>query len=92
MSTIKELKPGKRYQAISPKGHPIIGTYDLIPGCALVRDFSITADGLEPEYAGETKVYWDGQTTDTNEKGEKFYQCSNGDAWTESELTFEEIV
>lgn len=44
---------------LSPHNAPIIGTYDTVPGTALINDIS---DDGEPEYAGETEMIWDDQT------------------------------
>jgi hypothetical protein len=87
-----ELKPGKKYTAKSPKGHEIIGTDELLPGCAYVKHLSVDAEGVvEQEWVGETKIYYDGAMTQKNNKGETLYVCKNGDTWPESELVFEEI-
>lgn len=79
----------KLFQAKCPQGHEIIGTYDMVPACARISGIKRTAEGLEPVYTGDSDCYWDGQTTETDDKGRLFYQCNNGDAWSEDVLVLE---
>jgi hypothetical protein len=86
-----ELEPGIKYQAYSPKGHPIRGTYEMTPGVARARGFTATADGyVECHHTGDTDMFWDGMTTQTNPQGKILYLCSDGNEWTEDELDFRE--
>lgn len=74
----------------APNGKEIIATADMIPGNALIQSATRGADGkIEVEYAGETKVCWDGQYTET-EDGETLYVDEDGQQWKESALTFED--
>lgn len=67
---------------LSPKGDEIEGTLDLIPGVALITGI---AENGEPEYAGETMVIWDNQTTQTR-NGKTIFICTAGDEWTFDQL------
>ncbi len=68
-------------------GERIIGTYDCIPGCALVSGFTRSESGvLIPEYAGETDVWWDNQETETDVMTlERYFVTEGGDVVSESE-------
>lgn len=49
-------------QLITLDGNPIIGIFEMVPGRALINGFTEAEDGsLEPEYAGETEMWWDEQ-------------------------------
>jgi hypothetical protein len=86
-----ELKAGKKYVAFSPNGYRTKGTYDWIPGCALATSFSVSEGGqIDPDFAGETEVFWDGQEIEKSEKGEALYICEYGDTWADRELDFRE--
>jgi len=65
----------------APNGSPIVGTSELTPGMAEV---TFHEDGTW-DYAGETDVYWDGQTTVTW-AGQIVWQDQDGNEWRESEL------
>jgi hypothetical protein len=72
----------------SPKGVRIIGTLDLVPGCALIQEGTAQNTGkgrFDFEYEGETKVYWDDQKTQRR-RGERLFVDENGDVWRESRL------
>lgn len=72
---------------VAPNGSPIIGTADTIPGTALADTYDVEPDGsLTPNYVGETDVYWDGQTTNTDANGETLYVAEDGNEWPESQL------
>ena len=47
------------------------GTAETIPGVALVN---FDENGV-PYYGGETRVLWDGQTSDRNEAGHILFHC-----------------
>lgn len=67
-------------------GKPAAGTLETIPGMALL---TFDENG-EAEYDGETKVYWDGQTTVTKTTAELdeacLLQCPNGHEWPAEQL------
>jgi hypothetical protein len=75
--------------AFAPNGNMIRGTIDEVPVTALiVLDSFGRADGgagLEFEWDGETKMYWDGQQT-LHHLGETLYEDFEGNAWRESRL------
>jgi hypothetical protein len=58
-------------------GGRAIGTAEIVPGVAL---FCEAADG-EVEYTGETKMYWDGQTTERADDGRVTVCCANDHEW-----------
>lgn len=67
-------------------GEGAVGTVDTIYLC--IAEFDRVAgdkenDGNpnEVEYGGNTKVSWDDQETNTNEKGESEVTCENGHSW-----------
>ena len=74
-------------QAYAPNGLRIVGSVDTIPGCALVIGFE--GESNDPVWVGETKMYWDGQVTETRD-GEAVWQDEAGNEWKQSELTFKE--
>lgn len=83
MAKITELR--------TPTGVLILGTYDMVPGCALIQDPRKDENGnLEFDYAGETRLYWDAQETQTDGRGSRLFVDENGDTWPESALTLVE--
>lgn len=91
---LKDIEVGKEYQAYSPKGHKIIGKLDRVDVCAFIHSISLSSMSkkivLEPEYNGESEVFWENQNTELkNDK--KIYLCSKYFSWPENELLFEEI-
>lgn len=73
----------------SPTGKAIIGTYEVIPGVALVREFRVHPDGtVEYEYAGETDVLFDDQYT-SKVNGDPCYVDEDGHIWPESRILFD---
>ena len=56
-------------------GAAIRGTCDLVPAVALVERDPATG---EFEYSGESKMCWDGQTTETDDVGRWRLICLNG--------------
>lgn len=73
---------------VSPTGADIVGTAELVPGVALLNNSDITrnSDGTyEFEWAGETKLDWDGQTTVTR-RVHRVFVDDNGEEFTENEL------
>lgn len=59
-------------------GKPPEGTVDRIPGIALFGE--IDGEG-KTEYAGETRVCWDGQESHADEAGRVLVQCRSGHEW-----------
>ncbi|WP_051134040.1 hypothetical protein [Methylocystis sp. ATCC 49242] len=70
----------------SPTGSLIIGTSEIIPGIALIYGISETG---EPEYVGETKLYWDAQHPETRD-GKTLFLDEDGQEWTFDQLVKEE--
>lgn len=60
-------------------GEPLMGTVETVPGVALM-DQDQDEDG-HFEYSGETKIFWEGQTTDVLDDGKWLVQCENGHEW-----------
>lgn len=89
-------------QLITPNGDPITGIFEVVPGRALVDGF-IEEDGkLQPEYAGETQMYWDEQKVitdrsmnddgftyhcDVGQGGDPIYLDDEGNEWRLDQLT-----
>lgn len=73
---------------LSPNGSPIVGTKELIPGMAYASEYSETG---EPEYEGETDVYWNDQKTikrrGPNGKVSLVYLDEGGEEWTFDQLS-----
>lgn len=67
----------------SPTGSPIIGTADIAPCRANI--VGIHPDGT-PEYAGDTTIFWDDQTTKTRDRKPLFLD-EGGEEWTFDQLT-----
>jgi hypothetical protein len=68
----------------SPNGSEIKGTLETLSGCALAYEFDETG---EPNYQGETEIWWDEQKTVTNDKGQMLYLDEDGNEWTWDQLT-----
>jgi hypothetical protein len=69
-------------------GVRIIGTLELVPGCALIQPGSVKKCGKNRfrfEYEGETEVFWDDQKTQRR-RGERLFVDENYDVWRESQL------
>lgn len=66
----------------SPNGSPIVGTYDTIQALARATEFS---ENGEPEYTGDTEVFWDTQETITRDD-HIVYLDDDGDEWLFSDL------
>lgn len=66
----------------SPNGDAIIGTSETVRCTAIVN--SISEDGI-PEYAGETEIDWDSQTTQER-NGQILFICESGHEWTFKQL------
>lgn len=63
----------------------IFGTVDLIPACGVIWSAWIEDGELRVEYAGDSKVFWDGQTT-TTRRGFLAFQDRIGDEYGADEL------
>ena len=75
---------------IAPGGAEIIGTYEMIPGCAGILDVTRSKDGeFEVEHDGNTEVWWNGQDTQTDGNNRIFVD-ETGILWIESVLTYKE--
>lgn len=68
---------------ISPDGSPIVGTLERLTGRADATEYSETG---EPNYEGNTVIFWDDQETVTR-KGKTIYLCEDGEEWTFDQLT-----
>jgi hypothetical protein len=70
-----------------PDGHEIDGTVEMVRGIALIQDTAdFRPDGtVKIEYAGETKMDWDSQTS-VMEGRERIFSCTDGHEWRESQL------
>jgi hypothetical protein len=55
-----------------------IGTIDTVP---VVAEFEESSDPFVREYSGYSKVWWEEQKTNENEKGEIELVCANGHDW-----------
>ena len=58
-------------------GETAIGTLESVPGLALLV-FDQRGDA---EYAGETRLDWNGQTTVCDGDGQVTLECPNGHQW-----------
>lgn len=76
------------YDAFAPNGTAIVGTLEVLNGCADLACFVELADGsMEPCYTDYTHVYWDGQRT-VQRDGETVYVDDNGNEWLASQVIF----
>lgn len=67
---------------VSPNGDEIVGTLETLQGKALVLGL---ADDGEPEYLGETEVFWDEQKTVYRDE-KRIYVDVEGYEWTFDQL------
>jgi hypothetical protein len=75
------MTKARRYKA--PNGIEISGTSEILPATALID--SINDDGT-PNYAGESKLWWDDQKTKTRD-GKILFVDESGEEWTFDQLT-----
>lgn len=78
-------------KAYSPRGVPIIGTFEALPGVAAVAENSWRMDshgGVEFDYAGDTDVWWDDQRTVQNEDGKLVLVDAQNNFWLMSDCQF----
>ena len=59
-------------------GEPAEGTVDIVPGIAQFGDF--TEDGIT-DWAGGTRMCWDGQMPQTDAQGRTLVQCEHAHDW-----------
>ena len=89
--TSKQLKPGKSYDAFSPDGTPIRGTYDRMYAIAEMFSVDVDQDGsISPAYVGESEIDWDSQCPE-QEEGEDLYIDDDGYTYRFSQLKFLEV-
>ncbi len=81
--------------AIAPNGEEITGTLEKLEGRANIR-FTRPGEGEEDEghvsfdWTGDTEIFWDGQETDRNDKGQRIFLDHEGNTWTEDQLSLYE--
>lgn len=66
----------------SPSGSPIVGTYERLTARANATEYSATG---EPDYAGDTEVFWDEQKTVMRD-GSMIYLDEDGMEWIFTDL------
>lgn len=73
-------------QLYAPTGKRIVASKDWIPGNALIQSASRLPDGsLEIEWAGETKLCWDGQYTE-HDGERRIFLDEDANEWAEHRL------
>ena len=78
-----ERIPGQLY---APNGKRIIASKDWVPGNALIASATRNPDGtLEIEWAGETRICWDGQYTEER-RNQRVFVDEDGNEWLEKRL------
>ena len=77
--------------AKAPNGSDILGTLDSVPGVAVIQSFDRDPEtgALTWDYAGETKMDWDGQTPQTDAAGEILFVAEDGGVWPQSQLVID---
>lgn len=74
---------------ISKDGSRIVGTFEVLHGCADFSDVTMTPDGkFEIEHSGGTEIYWNSQRTVTNENDLRLFVDEDGDVYSEADCTF----
>lgn len=92
-----ELEQGKTYMPCDAKGEEVQGVYErvscaaAIDGITLDKEDSDRPGGIDFEYAGDSKVFWDGQEPEYNAKGEYQFITQEGDELSESQLYYREV-
>lgn len=82
-----QLEEGKSYKAFSPDGLEIEGSYDLVPGVALMGGVTVTEGKVTPDYVDQTDMNWDGQYTVTK-RGKRLFADTKGNLWPEHKLLY----
>ena len=77
-----------RYQYVTPTGKKIIGNCAVILARAGIDYFD---ENGEPEYSGDTEVFWDTQATDETEDAKEKYVDETGEEWTLDQCTLQQI-
>lgn len=72
----------------TPTGKTMQGVLQVLSGVALAHG---PGEDGEPEYEGETDVWWDEQKDVENEAGQTIWVDEDGDEWPEDQLIIEEI-
>lgn len=87
----KDLKPGVQYIPVGLDGQPVRGTHDSLLATANINFVVIEKPGAnpEPEYAGDSDIHWDTQTTITR-RGQRQWVQADGDIIPESKLRYVE--
>jgi hypothetical protein len=86
-----QLKPGVSYTPVDSGGEPLTGTLEMMSGIAQVNTVSVNAEGLQIEYAGETDVIWDSQTSVTR-RGQRIWTDTAGNEIPENKVLFIEAT
>jgi hypothetical protein len=74
----------------APNGKRIVASKDWIPGNALINSATRNPDGtFDIEWAGETKICWDGQYTEES-RGQRIFLDEDGNEWREKRLRLAE--
>lgn len=68
---------------LSPHGVPIVGTLERVDALGRISGIS---DKGEPDFSGDTEVFWDTQTT-VRRDGEIVFLDEDGGEWLFYELT-----
>lgn len=76
----------------APNGAEIIGTLEILHGCAGIIDARPCGDGtFDLDHDGETEIYWNGQETVTDAMTQqRIFIGEDGMEWQEGELTYKE--
>jgi hypothetical protein len=74
---------------LSPEGNLIVGTLETVPGVAVIdMDSARIENGkLEFDYAGQTDLWWDDQSTQ-RKKGKRLFVDDEGKSFTEDQIYF----
>lgn len=80
--------PGARMHLFTVYGHPIVGVRQTVPCRANAKVYIAdpTDPGPEPEFEGESKMYWDAQESELDGEWGRIYEDPAGDTWTRNQL------
>lgn len=70
----------------SPKGHLIIGTFDVLNACAKLENAKIIGDKIAFDYTGDTETYDEDQKTVLDKNGQRVFVDDAGFIWSEDVL------